>query len=334
MDQHDHAPDALGAQLRDQRVHGVGLVGEIQPGHTRGRDDGRRAFQRHADECDLVAQEVLHPVGRKEGPAAGGLGHVGGQEAEAGAGEAAIPQVGRQTLARVDVGGMVAALLHAQQFVLALVEFMVPDGVEVDADAVHGLDRGLVLEQRRGQRAGADHVAGRDHRMQRVGGLELLDAGGKARHARIAGGAFTAFDIAVEVVEGDELDLQRAADARLARRDQQPRPFNGAELAAALHGQRDAAHVRQESGLVAPGRLVADAVVHRHAVGAEAVGHLGRQLAHRHRAGHAARGAAFGPGGPGGQQRHQGDGCDTGRRWRSQAVVSHGGKTSGMAEWV
>ena len=43
----------------------------------------------------------------------------------------------------------------------ALVELVVAHGVEVEPDLVHGLDRRLVVEQRRQQRAGADQVAGR-----------------------------------------------------------------------------------------------------------------------------------------------------------------------------
>ena len=53
---------------RDQRVHGVRLVAELEAGDAGGRDDGRRALERHADERDLRRglrrrRNVLMPYG-------------------------------------------------------------------------------------------------------------------------------------------------------------------------------------------------------------------------------------------------------------------------------
>ncbi len=103
---------------------------------------------------------------------------------------------------------------------------MVADGGDVEVQLVHGLDGRLVVEQPGEQRAGADHVAGRGgdgvgvalagrpqglrevlgtarrHGLLAAVRLELLDR---------AGGALRRFEVAVEVVEGEQLDVDRAA---------------------------------------------------------------------------------------------------------------------------
>ena len=119
-----------------------------KPGHALGRDDRGRALERHADEGDLgVRLEALDRVRRGTAVAAS-LGHdVGGEELEVGAGEVVAVEAA--------VDRVAATLLHAQQLVGALVELVVADGVDVEADLVHGLDGRLVVEQRRQQRAGA-----------------------------------------------------------------------------------------------------------------------------------------------------------------------------------
>ena len=55
-----------------------------------------------------------------------------------------------------------AAVLHSQQFVLALVELVVADGSQRQSHHRQRLDRRLVVEHRRQKGAGADQVAGRD----------------------------------------------------------------------------------------------------------------------------------------------------------------------------
>ena len=78
----------------------------------------------------------------------------------------------------------------------ALVELVVPHGVEVEPDLVHRLDRRLVVEERRQERRGPDQVAGRDHQRVRgssgrlaaeVRGQVLGAAGGNARLRRAPG---------------------------------------------------------------------------------------------------------------------------------------------------
>ena len=95
---------------------------------------------------------------------------------------------------------------------------MVAHGVEVEAHLVHGLDRRLVVEQRRQQRAGADQVAGRDgqgvgvllaQRAQLVGEVDGAARGdgrtaGNLRDETAATGG--GLEVAVEVVDAKQLD--------------------------------------------------------------------------------------------------------------------------------
>ncbi len=83
---------------------------------------------------------------------------------------------------------MTAAVLHAQQLGLAVVELVIAHGVEVEAEAIHGLDGAFVMKQRGHQRARADHVASRHHDGRRILLLELLHVSGHridaaSRHA-------------------------------------------------------------------------------------------------------------------------------------------------------
>ena len=65
-----------------------------------------------------------------------------------------------RSLAFVD--RVAAAVLHAQQFVLALVEFVIADGGNIQPHHRQRLDGRLVMEHRRQERAGADQIAGGD----------------------------------------------------------------------------------------------------------------------------------------------------------------------------
>src|SRR5690606_20364282 len=121
------------------------------------------------------------------------------------------------------VDGVAAAPLHAQQLGGALVELVVADGVEVEPDHVHRLDRRLVVEEGRHERAGPDQVAGRDHDRVAVGGLERGDVAGQVGDAAGVHGADPAarargrLEVPVEVVEGEDLDLDLAAVLHLRR---------------------------------------------------------------------------------------------------------------------
>ena len=102
--------------------------------------------------------------------------HVGGQEAELRPLELAEHAAPRRVELRL---GVAAALLHALELGRALVELVVADRVEVEADLVHRLDRGLVVEQRRHERRCADQVAGGDDEAVAVPRLELPDVLGE-----------------------------------------------------------------------------------------------------------------------------------------------------------
>jgi len=117
-----------------------------------------------------------------------------------------------------------APALHPGELGRTLVELVVADGVEVEPDLVHGLDRRLVVEERRQQRRGADQVTGGyDHRVAVVG-REVAHVRGEVlgptgRNARGAGiGSDRAgrggFEVPVEVVEPDQLDLHVLGHAR------------------------------------------------------------------------------------------------------------------------
>ena len=60
------------------------------------------------------------------------------------------------------VDRMTAAVLHPQQFVLALVEFVIADRGDLEPHHRQRFDGGLVVKHRRQKRAGADQISGRD----------------------------------------------------------------------------------------------------------------------------------------------------------------------------
>ena len=209
---------------RHQRVDGLGLVAEFQPGDAGWRDDVGRALQGEADEGHGNALELLDLVGRKQGLAGALVDRAGGEIAEFGAGE------GMRALAAVD--RMAAAVLHAQQLVLAFVEFVVADGGDLQPHQRERLDGGLVVEHRRQQRAGADQVAGGDEDRVLVAFAQLLDQrrhvlGPAGRDGDLLGLVLGVGDgdaarrrpeIAVEIVDREDAQIDGICGLRLARR--------------------------------------------------------------------------------------------------------------------
>src|SRR3954466_1007247 len=135
------------------------LVAELEPLDAGRRHDGRRALEREADEADVDAAEPPDREGREDRPARRRADDVGGEEAEVRAGEAVLAPVAVAVDAAV---GMTAAPLHPPQLAEAVVELVVADRAQGQPDPVPRLDRRLVVEQRRDERAGADEVARRD----------------------------------------------------------------------------------------------------------------------------------------------------------------------------
>ena len=107
--------------------------------------------------------------------------HVGGEVLEERAAER------RAVLAAVDgmaaVAAELVAVLHPLQLVDALVELVVADADDVEADRVHRLDRRLVVEERRDERARADQVACADRDRVRVRRPQPLDVRGEVGDA-------------------------------------------------------------------------------------------------------------------------------------------------------
>ena len=91
MEKHDDRPHAvLVAQLLRVAVGGLGLVEELEVPDAGRRHDVRRALQRHADEADLDAAELADLVGREQRLARVATDDVGGEEPEVRAVEAPV----------------------------------------------------------------------------------------------------------------------------------------------------------------------------------------------------------------------------------------------------
>ena len=215
MDQHHDGLDAARLQFGQQRVDGVGLVPEFQVGDAGRRHQVRRALQGQADEAHGNAAELPDLVGRKHGLAGALLEGAGGQITKLGAAER------MRSLAAVD--RMTAAVLHPQQLVLALVEFVIADGSHREPHLVERFDGGLVVEHRRQKRAGADQVAGGDEDRVLVSLAQLPD---RRRHVLGAAGldrdlvglvggivdpdaARRRLQISVEIVDGQNAQFDR-----------------------------------------------------------------------------------------------------------------------------
>ena len=149
-----------------------------------------------------------------------------------------VVRAGEAVAVLAAVGGVAAAVLQAQQLVDALVELVVADAGDVEAERVHLLDRGLVVEGRADQGRGADEVAGGDGVDVLASSVcacgaqlldpvrEVLDAtgrhvAGRRRHDAAAPGRRV--DVAVEVVERQQRARDRGCRGA-ACRPGRPRP--------------------------------------------------------------------------------------------------------------
>ena len=213
VQQHDDRPHAMScAELTCVAIGSLSLVEKIKVANASSGDDVGSALERHADEADLDPIELADRVRREERPARGPVDDVGGQEAKVGTGE---------TIATDAPVGVTAALLHAPQLRVALVELVVADGVEVKPEAVHRLDGRLVVKQRRYQRAGADQVPRGDDQRVLVGRLkttkvrrEKLRAPGGHARSRIRRDLDRPrrrrLQMTMKVVQPKQLNLHRA----------------------------------------------------------------------------------------------------------------------------
>ena len=180
--------------------------------------------------ADGNAAELPDRVGGKHGLAGALLEGAGGEIAKFRAEERMRP------LASVD--RMTAAVLHPQQLVLALVEFVIADGGHREPHHVERFDGGLVVKHRRQERAGADQVAGGDEDRVGVSIAQLPDRG---RHVFGAAGldrdlfglvlgigdpdaARRRLQIAVEIIDGENAQF----DGRGLRRRRATARHSGA----------------------------------------------------------------------------------------------------------
>ena len=218
MNEEDDGIRAGRLELGHKRVCGRCLVRKVKAGNSGRSDDQSRLLEGFADEADLDRAD-LADRGRGEQGAAVVAEDIAGEIFEAGAGERLQP-------AGFAAGVLAAAAgLHAQKLGRALVEFMVADRREAEAEHVHGVDGRLVEKVSRSERRGADQVAGSDSDRVGMAGPRTLQRRCKLRRAAHAGGDDAAirlrdlhrvrgrFDIAVEVVDGEDLDLDRHARA-------------------------------------------------------------------------------------------------------------------------
>src|SRR5665213_1281394 len=220
MDQHDNGLDAARLQLRNQCVHRLGLIPELEARDAGRRDDVRRALQRQADERNRDGLEFPDLESRKQG-LAGAL--VDGGRCEIVKLRARKPM---RTLAPVD--RMAAAILHPQQLLLAFVEFVIADGSDAKPHHRQRLDGGFVVKHRRQERARADQIAGGDEDRVGVALAKLLDDG---RHGLDAAGRHDDLfrlvagigdpdaarrrpQIAVKIVDGENSQFDRGIDCR------------------------------------------------------------------------------------------------------------------------
>ncbi len=213
----DEKHDRVHASLLELGGGGVRrshLVIETQALDALGGDDGRGVLQGHSDEPDRYALEPPYRPRLEQRPVPVYVDDVGREVFEIRAAEPPELAV---------VHRVAAAALQPAQFVLALVELVVPDAADVDAHLVEDVDRRLVVKESRNQRAGADIVTGGDGDGVGVTFPKLLQPGreidGATRvHATdppAATGRRT--QIAVEVVEPEYLYLDLGAAAPLVR---------------------------------------------------------------------------------------------------------------------
>ena len=167
VDQHNDGLDAASLQFRNQRIDRFGLVAELEAGCGGRRNDVSGALERQADEGDGDAFELTDLVGREQ--------RLAGRFLE---GRGVVKPCSGETMRpQAFVDRVTAAILHPQQFVLALVELVIADGGDLKPHHRKRFDGRLVVEHRRQERAGADQVAGCNKHRVRVAPAELFHQG-------------------------------------------------------------------------------------------------------------------------------------------------------------
>ena len=145
VNEHDDGVHALRLQLGDVFIYALGLVQEVQAGDPLGADDGGGGLGDRADEGDLRAVHGLDLVGGEHGFPGGLIHDVRAQPFEGRA------RVGVHELAGfAQVVAVAAAVLHALQFLEALVELVVAEAAELHAQFAEADGGGFVAQQAAG----------------------------------------------------------------------------------------------------------------------------------------------------------------------------------------
>ena len=154
---------------------------------------------------DLDAVDRPDGGRREQWLARGGVDDVGGEILKSRAGErGAVPDAA--------IDRMAPAALQPLQLQRSAIELVVADRRERQSDRVQRFDGRLVVKQSRNQRRRADEIAGGDDNRIRLlldGALEMCGqvfgaAGQRLTDASVAAGR--RFEVAVEIVEGEELN--------------------------------------------------------------------------------------------------------------------------------
>nr|GEU28080.1 hypothetical protein [Tanacetum cinerariifolium] len=217
---HEHA-HALLAQFRQLTVDGVRFVDEFEAGDARGQRRFGSTFQDRADERDLDAVGRLDLVGRQHRLAGGHVDHVGGQVRKPGAAE-----IGFVLAGLVHARRLAAAALLTQQLHAAAVEFVVAHRAGAQAQQVHGADGGFIRPHGGDGGTGAHQVARADEQQLGVVAAPGLQRGADGVDAARVHGARTAalravphvlarFQVAVKIVERDQLDVDQPGGRRV-----------------------------------------------------------------------------------------------------------------------
>jgi hypothetical protein len=204
--EHDDRLDAALAQLRHPAVDGVRDVGEAEPLGVARQQEVRCRGRGDADEADAHAGPLDDRVRRQQRLAVA-IDRVGGDVGKPGSGVAGRGAVDQPPVGVALQGGRsraAAAAQQPQQLVAALVELVVADRADVEAEPVGDLDRRLVVEPARDQRRRADHVAGvdADRPAGQRRGVEMGVEPGRAADA-----GTRRLEVAVEVVDAKQPEL-------------------------------------------------------------------------------------------------------------------------------
>ena len=155
VNQHHDRLDALGTKLRHQRIDCLDLIAKLEPGDPSLPDNHLSAAQGHTDERHRHTGKVLDAVGRQQRLSRGSGDDIGRQPLKLRAFKRhrradhctpAAVRIDPFAVSRARCR-FAATGLQTQQLGLALVELMIADRGEFEADTIEGFDRGFVEKE-------------------------------------------------------------------------------------------------------------------------------------------------------------------------------------------